>query len=85
MIIKFQEKDRWVMFGEVDHIEYEPVKHSEDPMTTTAICYESPNDERPHALYEVSFYTKNMNEATVIWAFNPIYIMNDQGRTVETI
>jgi hypothetical protein len=67
MIIKFKEKDKWVMFGEIDHIEYEEVKYTDEPV------------------YELSFFTKNMNDATVIRCFNPIYIMNDQGRTVETI
>jgi hypothetical protein len=85
MILKFQEKDRWVMFGEIDHIEYEPVKHVDDPVTEPNICYDAPNDEEIHARYQVSFFTKNMNEATIIRCWTPIYIMNDNGRTVQTI
>ena len=94
MIIKFQEKDKWVMFGEIDHIEYRFVKNiteeqvPEDrglPVTDQIIDYDAPNDNDIHALCEVSFFTKNTNEVTVIRCFSPIYIMNDNGRTVETI
>jgi hypothetical protein len=48
------------------------------------LCYDSPNDGEIHGLYDVKFFTKN-NGATRIQAYSPIYIMNDQGRTVETI
>jgi hypothetical protein len=86
MILKFKEEDKWIMFGEIDHIEYEPVKHVDEPVGEVGICYDPPNDdEAAHARYQVSFFTKNMNEATVIRCYNPIYIMNDNGRTVETI
>jgi hypothetical protein len=85
MILKFQEKDRWVMFGEIDHIEYEPVKHVDEPVTEPGLCYDAPDDQEIHARYQVSFFTKNMNEATIIRCCTPIYIMNDNGRTVQTI
>lgn len=86
MILKFQEGNKWVVFGEIDHFTYEPIENKggfED-----IVCF-GPSEEatrlpalRPH---EITFFTKNMNEATVIHAFSPIYVMNDQGRTIETI
>ena len=90
MIIKFQERDKWVMFGEIDHIEYESMKFCkegavESEISSGTICYESPKDDLPHAYYEVAFFTKNMIEATVIRCWTPIYVMNDNGRTVEII
>ena len=85
MIIKFQENNKWVMFGEVDHVEFEPVNGSEEPVALSVLCYDAPNDDKIHGLYDVKFFTKNMNEATRIQVYSPIYIMNDQGRTVETI
>jgi hypothetical protein len=84
MIIKFQEKDKWVIFGEVDHIEFYPVPRSEETIASSVLCYDSPNDGEIHGLYDVKFFYKN-NGATRIQAYSPIYIMNDQGRTVETI
>lgn len=83
MILKFKSGDSWVMFSEIDHIEYR-----RDPgaaIDADIICYTGPDDGVPHGLNELSFFTKNMDEATVIHAYSPIYLMNDQGRTVETI
>jgi hypothetical protein len=89
MIIKFQEGDSWVLFGEIDHLEYSDIPHCEPHCGVTVsgkvILYDPPNTPAVSKAVQVSFFTKNMNEATIIHAYSPIYIMNDQGRTVETI
>ena len=87
MIIKFQEKDRWVLFGEVDHLEYVELGNCSmsEPHPINTIYYDPPICNVDSRYYEVSFFTKNMNEATIIRCWTPIYIMNDNGRTVETI
>ena len=87
MIIKFKSKDTWVIFGEVDHVEYRKVefdlKHG--GVSSDAIVYEPSDDQPAIEWIGMGFFTKNMNDATEIIACSPIYIMNDQGRTVETI
>jgi len=87
MIIKFQEKSRWIVFGEIDHVEYEemPDKGPEECVSSNVLCYKPPDLPVIGKCWQVSFFTKNMNEATIIHAYSPIYLMNDQGRTVETI
>jgi len=91
MIVKFQEKNRWIVFGEIDHVEYEEIKRDSDNTGEgdkgDALVYEPPysSGENGNRLIEMSFFTKNMTEATVINAYSPIYLMNDQGRTVEII
>jgi len=84
MIIKFLSGSTWVVFGEVDHIEYGEIEPSE--ISPEAIVYDIPNNNLPsRKQVGIGFFTKNMNEATQVVAYPPIYIMNDQGRTVETI
>lgn len=88
MIIKFREKDSWVIFGEIDHIVYkqvyseddEKVREGESPLYYEAVT----GDEQPHKM-RLDFFTKNMTEATIVFAYSPIYIMNDNGKTIETI
>jgi hypothetical protein len=88
MIIKFQEKDKWVVFGEIDHVEYEEIKGCGDApeaVSSKVMVYDPPSLPAIGKCWTVSFFSKNMTEATIIQAYSPIYLMNDQGRTVETI
>lgn len=88
MIIKFREKDSWVMFGDIDHIVYkqvyiedeECVRAEESPLYYEAVT----GDEHAHKM-RLDFFSKNMTEATIFFAYSPIYIMNDNGKTIETI
>jgi hypothetical protein len=87
MIIKFKSGDTWVVFGEVDHVEYRISDY--DPKTSIVrsevLVYEPPCDQPAFDWVAMGFFTKNMDAATEVIACTPIYLMNDQGRTVETI
>jgi len=87
MIIKFQADNSWIVFGEVDHLEYTPLVEEKHGTDERVLCYPPPliPDKPAFDFYEVSFFTKNMTEATVIHAYSPIYLMNDNGKTIETI
>lgn len=87
MIIKFKSKNVWVVFGEIDHIEYQDTDFDpeKDAVSKGVIVFDPSNDSAVINRVGVGFFTKNMNEATEIIACSPIYLMNDQGRTVETI
>jgi hypothetical protein len=86
MIIKFKSEDTWVVFGEIDHVEYGDIDIEKDGVHPDAIVYDPPSDQEPVGKQVgIGFFTKNMNDATQVVAYSPIYLMNDQGRTVETI
>ncbi len=87
MIIKFKSNASWVIFGEVDHVEYREIKEDLDKMamSSSVLKYAPPGDAAAGTWIGLSFFTKNMTEATEIIASTPIYLMNDEGRTVETI
>lgn len=88
MIIKFQQGNNWVMFGEIDHLEYGVFPDNEGQSVESSrniLQYDPPELPTIGKHVWVSFFTKNMNDATLIYAYSPVYIMNDQGRTVETI
>lgn len=87
MIIKFKSKDTWVIFGEVDHVEYNDLDFNpeKDVASNGVTVFDPPSDQPAINRVGMGFFTKNMNEATEIIACSPIYLMNDQGRTVETI
>lgn len=88
MIIKFKSKDTWVIFGEVSHVEYNDM--DVDPRTvgisSHITVFDPPRDQAAIGKWVgIGFFTKNMDEPTEVIACTPIYIMNDQGKTVETI
>jgi hypothetical protein len=87
MIIKFKSGDTWVVFGEVDHVEYRELDYFPDKMAVSSnvLVYDPPKDQSAFNRIAMSFFTKNMNAATEAIACTPIYLMNDQGRTVEII
>ena len=88
MIIKFKDCDTWVMFGEVDHITYKDIQDDPDKTAWPSdILRFRPSDEDAAVgkWVKMSFLAKNMDRATEIVVCTPIYLMNDQGRTIETI
>lgn len=88
MIIKFQSGESWVVFGEVDHVEYRDIDFDpkRDVGSADVLVYDPPRNQATVGKWvSMEFFTKNMNAATEIIACTPIYLMNDQGRTVETI
>jgi len=88
MIIKFKSGKTWVVFGEVDHVEYNDIDldPKKDAVNSDVIVYEPPDDQAAIGkCVALGFFTKNMNASTEVIAYSPIYLMNDQGRTVETI
>jgi len=88
MIIKFKSKDTWVVYGELDHVEYRDIDldpHKE-AFNSDVVVYEPPHDQAAIGKWvAMGFFTKGKTEATEIIACTPIYLMNDQGRTIETI
>ena len=87
MIIKFKSGDTWVFFGEVDHVEYKDTNFDPERELVShgVIVYDPPNDQPVINRVAIGFFRRNMNAETQIIACSPIYLMNDQGRTVETI
>lgn len=86
MIIKFKEDEHWVMFGEIDHLEFGILKDDENcAVSNEVLVYDRPCSAVKSSHLFVKFFTKNMTEATVIHAYSPIYLMNDNGKTIETI
>ena len=87
MIIKFFEKDSTVIFGEVDHVEYSEIKCDLGSCGAVKgiLKYEQGNTQVKEKYMALSFFTKNMTEATRIECYSPIYLMNDSGKTIEII
>ena len=84
MIIKFKSCGQWVVFGEIDHVEYGDAEEMVGK-PSNLLEYPAANDAAAGTKKSLSFFSKNMTEATVIEAYTPIYLMNDHGQTVETI
>ncbi len=86
MIIKFKERDSWVIFGEIDHLEYQELGKATNQAVDSSVLLYMPGNYPAEGKYiGLSFFSKHMSKATVIHAFSPIYLMNDEGRTIETI
>jgi hypothetical protein len=88
MIIKFQDADKWVIFGEIDHIEHQFLEETPNvgvAISSDVLIYSPANTPAKQKKVYMSFFTKNMTEPTVVHAYSPIYLMNDNGKTIEII
>lgn len=83
MIIKFFERDSTIIFGEIDHVEYGEFKEGELLSETNIIQY-APGIEQGKRM-GMKFFSKNMTAPTRVLCYSPIYLMNDNGKTIEVI
>lgn len=92
MIIKFYNPcdDMWELFDEIDSLSYRKFEIDEPlPDTLQDDCDIIDFTIRRPQLVEskavIDFMNKNQTAGTRIIAFRPIYLMNNNGRTIETI
>jgi hypothetical protein len=88
MIIKFAhgkgEFETWEVFGDIDH--YSFCQHFPLPVKDILVDrLDFTEDENENKRWDILFFSKNMTEATEIVAHSPIFILNDEGRTVDKI
>lgn len=95
MIIKFEVNGAWQFFDDVDSFMYRKLgKFDLDAeglglvdaidYTETLHSIASGNDGFPGRVLMTFMNSKQLAQSQVI-AYSPIYLMNNQGRTVETI
>lgn len=94
MIVKFEVNGgAWQMYDDVDSLRYRKLGafalELEKPeeiidFTETISAINSDKDGNPGRVLLNFSYSKQPMECRVI-AFSPIYLMNNEGRTVETI
>jgi hypothetical protein len=93
MIIKFEVNGAWQIFDDVDSLMYRKLGKFDLDLegTESVIDYtnsihniSSGNDGTPYRVLLTFMNSKQLSESQVV-AFSPIYLMNNQGRTIETI
>lgn len=84
MIIKFFERDVTIIFGEIDHVEYGEFKDGELLSEENFIKYDPGKEYEPKRM-GLKFFSKNMTAPTRVLCYSPIYLMNDNGKTIEVI
>jgi hypothetical protein len=93
MIIKFEVDGAWQIFDDVDSLMYRKLgkfnldlEESESVIDyTNSIHAINGNSEgTPYRVLLTFMNSKQLSESQVV-AFSPIYLMNNQGRTIETI
>jgi len=89
MIIKFQDGNKWRIFDEIDSLEYTHLKNGEAAdCQTAALDYTGelvPADKPQEKRVELWFMNKNQLTPSQVIAYCPVYLMNNEGRTIETI
>jgi hypothetical protein len=95
MIIKFEVNGAWQMYDDVDSLQYRKL----DPLAvagdfdnpkeiidfTETFCQGACGKEGNPGRVLLTFMNSKQLVESQICAFSPIYVMNEQGRTVETI
>ena len=95
MIIKFQTATKvWQMYDDVDSLQYQRVSPDnseldgmedviDNTLTLELVDKVPPESYSGRVLLE--FMNSNQLAESRVMAFSPIYLMNNQGRTIETI
>ena len=93
MIIKFRSAfgEEWILFDEVDYIRYctlpplsERQKERADYCSKQEVYFvDEKNDKKE--IIRLNFINKNQLEETIVYAYAPIYLLNNEGKTIETI
>jgi hypothetical protein len=92
MIIKVMHNDGgFAMYGEVDLISVHPCGQDRNIIFSSDVIdhrgeqrYSSP-EPTERETFTIKFMNKNQTAGTVIAVHSPVYIMNDHGKTVQTI
>ena len=94
MIIKYQAaQGPWQMFDDVDSLRYEklPAHNKDLPPLKNALDFSGSisQEKEPEGGFTgrvlVEFMNSKQLEESQIVAFSPVYVMNNEGRTIETI
>lgn len=86
MILKVKTNCGWQVFGEIDYVHY--TKGEDEGEYAPGVLDYTANWEHPmpsgNKMF-ICFMNKNQTAETSMLAYSPVYLMNDEGRTVETI
>ncbi|MDO9528027.1 MAG: hypothetical protein Q7J27_02585 [Syntrophales bacterium] len=84
MIIKFQSNDSWYMFDEVDSLEYRYLRVGEKIASRSGVLdyMEEPSEDKR---VELCFLNKNQLEPSQVFADCPVYVLNNEGRTIDKL
>jgi len=90
MIIKFNARGVWHIFDEVDSLQYRYIGSDRDIITNDyTLDYTDADSEdvggSKSIRVELMFMNKNQLEGSQIIANSPIYLLNNEGRTIEKI
>lgn len=83
MIIKFFERDATIIYGEIDHVSYGEFKDGQLMSEENFIKYD-PGIEQGKRI-GMKFFSKYMTAPTRVLCYSPVYLMNDNGKTIEVI
>jgi len=87
MIIKFKTGDVWALHDGIEHMLYGAVNEDDYTQDDIVARYAPPSGVDARPCDEVAFMMqiRGFGKLRVIHAYRPIYILNDGGKTIETI
>jgi hypothetical protein len=86
MIIKFQSGKKWVVFGSIEQLEYQVLGNGPSGGQSGISVYEpSAESIRSAEKYVELIFSQGKGEGMIVHAYSPIYLMNDEGKTIEII
>lgn len=93
MIIKFEVNGAWQIFDDVDSLMYRKLGNFDVKLEGPDLVIDytnslhnicSGNDGTPNRVLLTFMNSKQLASSQIV-AFSPIYLMNNNGRTIETI
>ena len=87
MIVKFFSRrySEWIIFDEINHFRYYQTTQAEPPREDCLDFTLGKEDSEPAGVIDFCFIGKSQAVFTAIRANSPVYLMNNTGKTIETI
>lgn len=86
MILKIKTNCGWQIFGEVDYVHYTQAEDNVEYAPHVLDYTKNWENLMPDgSKMFICFMNKDQTAETSVLAYSPVYLMNDEGRTVETI
>jgi hypothetical protein len=89
--MKIKDGETYVLFSEIDHIRYwylddnAPKDYGDTVLDFTGKGGPISKEYADKRKVGITFLNRNQTEETYVIAFEPVYLMNDDGKTVEKI
>jgi len=78
-------KGEWIMFDEINYLKWVVITAPSNERDKSSGTLDFTEKDSPAAEIQICFMNKNQLLESEVWANSPIYILNNEGKTIERL